>query len=333
MCENNRDIINKQYKILSPKNDIVFQMLFSTENTKITKELISSIIEMKINTIELDRNKQLERKEVDDKIGIVDLRAKINNNIECEIEMHMIYSKNFISRLLYYCSKLYSNQLKRGKNYEDLNRTISIAIINDYIPELKDLPSHTKWQIKKSRLYRKILTDKLEIHIIEISKAIKEYEKNKFDKRLQWMMFFDNPESMEVGKIMENNKDIKEAKDILNSISRDEKNQRIAELRLKNILDKNDIYLTAREQGLEEGKKEGLKKGKEEGLKEGKKEGRKEGIKEGIKEGNKEGIKKGIDKQRKNTIKEMLKEKESIEKIIKYTGATEKEIIEIKKSM
>ena len=182
MCENNRDIINKQYKILSPKNDIVFQMLFSTENTKITKELISSIIEMKINTIELDRNKQLERKEVDDKIGIVDLRAKINNNIECEIEMQMIYSKNFISRLLYYWSKLYSNQLKRGKNYEDLNRTISIAIINDYIPELKDLPSHTKWQIKESRLYRKILTDKLEIHIIEISKAIKEYEKNKSSK-------------------------------------------------------------------------------------------------------------------------------------------------------
>ena len=277
----------KEFKILRPTNDIVFQMLFSTVNIEITKGLISALLESEINSLELDLNKQLQGDEVDDKIGIVDLRAKIDNNIECEIEMQMIYSKNFIPRLLYYWSKLYSNQLKKGKKYDALNKTISIAIINENVPELKGLLSHTKWQIRESGNYRKILTDKLEIHIIEIRKAIEEYKNNRKNERLQWMMFLNNPDSKEVDSIMKDNIKIKEAKNTLNDLSQDEKNQRIAELRLKNILDKRDIYET--------------------------------------------GIEKGIKREKENIIVEMLKAKEPIEKIMKFTNTKKQEIEKIKK--
>ena len=50
------------------------------------------------------------------------------------------------------------------------------------------------------------MTDKLEIHIIEIPKAIKEYKNNKENEVLQWMMFLNEPESMEVEEIMKENK-------------------------------------------------------------------------------------------------------------------------------
>lgn len=253
MSDNLKEKNKKEFKILRPTNDIVFQMLFSTVNVEITKGLISALLESEINSLELDLNKQLQGDEVDDKIGIVDLRAKIDNNIECEIEMQMIYSKNFIPRLLYYWSKLYSNQLKKGKKYDALNKTISIAIINKNVPELKGLLSHTKWQIRESGNYRKILTDKLEIHIIEIRKAIEEYKNNRKNERLQWMMFLNNPDSKEVDSIMKDNIKIKEAKNTLNYLSQDEKNQRIAELRLKNILDKQDIYATGVDIGIEKG--------------------------------------------------------------------------------
>ena len=131
------------------------------------------------------------------------------------------------------------------------------------------------------------MTDKLELHIIEIRKAIKEYKNNKQNERLQWMMFLNDPESKEVDGIMENNIKIKEAKNTLNNLSKDEKNQRIAELRLKNILDKQDIYET--------------------------------------------GIDRGRSSQKEITIVEMLKAKEPIEKIIKFTHSTKKEIEKIKK--
>ena len=291
MSDNLKEKNKKEFKILRPTNDIVFQMLFSTVNVEITKGLISALLESEINSLELDLNKQLQGDEVDDKIGIVDLRAKIDNNIECEIEMQMIYSKNFIPRLLYYWSKLYSNQLKKGKKYDALNKTISIAIINENVPELKGLLSHTKWQIRESGNYRKILTDKLEIHIIEIRKAIEEYKNNRKNERLQWMMLLNNPDNKEVDNIMKNNIKIKEAKNTLNDLSQDEKNQRIAELRLKNILDKQDIYATGVDIGIE----------------------------------------KGIKREKENIIIEMLKAKEPIEKIMKFTNAKKQEIEKIKK--
>ena len=106
------------------------------------------------------------------------------------------------------------------------------------------------------------MTDKLEIHIIEIPKAIKEYRNNKENEVLQLMMFLNEPESMEVEEIMKENKEIEQAKITLRELSEEEENQRIAELREKHILDTQDIYETGIEKGIALGKKEGRKEEK-----------------------------------------------------------------------
>ena len=90
------------------------------------------------------------------------------------------------------------------------------------------------------------MTDKLELHIITIPKAIKEYKNNKNNKLLQWMMFLDEPESKEVDEIMKKNNEIKQAKVTLRELRKEEENQRIAELREKHILDTQDIYETGK---------------------------------------------------------------------------------------
>ena len=222
-------------------------MLFSSQNIDITKGLISALIDKKIENIELEINKRLIGDKIDDKVGIVDLRARLNNNVECEIEMQMVYSKNFIPRLLYYWSKIYSGQLKKGNKYNELNKVVCIAIINEDIKEFEELKAHSKWQIREEENVTKILTDKLELHIITIPKAIKEYKennKNKENRLLQWMMFLNDPECVEVDEIMKKNKEIKEAKVVLKELSEDEEKKRIAELREKHILDTQDIYDT-----------------------------------------------------------------------------------------
>lgn len=247
--KNNKE---KDIKLLNPKTDIVFQWLFSNPN--ITKGLISSLIDEKITDIEIDLNKQVLGESITDKTGILDLRAKINNTVECEIEMQMLYSKNFIPRLLYYWSRLYSKQLKRGNNYNELHKTICIAIINQDIPYLQELKAHTKWQIREEKNKTKILTENLEIHIIEIQKAIKEYDKDRKNKILQWMMFLNEPGSMEVDRIMEKNEEIKEAKVTLRELSEEESKQQIAELREKYILDTKDIFETGIEKGISDEK-------------------------------------------------------------------------------
>ena len=122
-----------------------------------------------------------------------------------------------------------------------------------------------------------------------------EYEKNKNNEVLQWMKFLDNPEDMEVRKIMEENQDIKEAKEELDKISQDDILRRMAlKAKLERMDNKQQLYEAKRD---------------------GKAEGRAEGRLDGIKE----------------TAIKMLKKQINIQVIKEVTGLTEEEIKKLQK--
>ena len=102
------------------------------------------------------------------------------------------------------------------------------------------------------------MTDYFEIIIIEIPKVVKAYKKTPNDEVLQWMLFLDNPEKEEVTRIMEENKDIKEAKEELEIISQDDILRRKALNRTLEIADRLQLKKEA-EEALEKGKNIGLK--------------------------------------------------------------------------
>ena len=294
-------------QILQPKNDVVFQALFTRGKESITKALIEDILNIKVHSLELDKSKDLLNENTEDKNGRLDLRAVINDNIECDIEIQLSSHEKMLERFLYYWSKMYAANLQIGDKYSCLKKTISIIILDDEIEDFKEITkSHTKWQIREEEYLKKILTPYLQIDIIELPKAIKEYEKNKQNEMLQWMMFLENPENKEVANIMKNNENIKEAKDELEKISQDDILRRMA---LKAELERMD-----HEQLMYEARRDGKAEGKE--------EGKKEGIKEGIK--------KGIKENQLEIAKKMLKEKMQIDIIEKFTGLTKEEIMQIK---
>ncbi len=98
------------------------------------------------------------------------------------------------------------------------------------------------------------MTDRLEIHIIEIPKI--KGQENEEDELLDWIYFLEDPNSERVEKGMKKNKELKEAKEKLIKISADEKMQRIAELRQKAIMDEKAIY----DKGIDVGIKQGEEK-------------------------------------------------------------------------
>lgn len=184
-------------------------------------------------------------------------------------------------------------------------KTISIIIVNENIEQFREIKKAcTKWRITEENYKNMILTDYFQVVIIELSKATEEYKNNKEDGMLQWMMFLDNPEDVEVKKIMENNKEIKEAKNELDKISQDEIMRRIL---LKEKLMRMDM-----KQMEKEAVEEGMKKGMEKGIEKGKIEGEK--------------------KEKIETAKRMLEKNIPIETIIEVTQLTEKEINEIIKN-
>ena len=292
-----RKNMNKNKKMLSPKIDVVFKMLFGEQkHERITKKLIEDVIEEKVETIELEQTPYLWGNQADDKLGIIDVRATINGKNPIDIEMQILDNHDIEKRILFYWSKLYLKQIDRGDDYNKLNRSISIIFLDYEIEKLKQLPIHTKWQIRSDKNGKTILTEDLEIHIIEIPKINRMLENGKLKK---WILFLENPEGEETKRMAEKEKEIKEAIETLEDISSDEAKERIAELRQKYIMDTKSQLRTAEEKGLKKGLEEGLKKGVEEGSKNEKKE----------------------------IAKKMLQENIAIETIKRITGLTEKEIV------
>ena len=264
----NQNITNAKTKLLDPKIDAVFQILFSKSNPKVIKGLLSAILNMPIsnftnNTINLDLNKILDRSYPTDKIGVLDVRAEINNQIEIDLEMQMVYRDMLIERILWYWAKLYADQLKNGDDYSSLKKTLEVLIVNDNIPSLRSIfKPCTRWRIREDEIYSEILTDKFEIVIIELPKVEQAYLKNKDNLLLQWMMFLLNPESMEVAEIMQENESVKIATQELAQVSEDLVNQRIAELREKARRDDKALFNTGKRIGREEGFTQGAENGK-----------------------------------------------------------------------
>ena len=259
----------KNKNILSPKLDIVFQILFGEVGSEnITKDFLNSMLDEEIKEISLNENIILRRENINDKIGIVDVLAKINNNEYCDIEMQMTDKTNLIERLLYYWSKQYIKSIKKGNKYEELKRTIIILITNFEVRGLETLDFHSKWKIIEEKERKLILTQYLEIHIIEIPKKYKKIENDKENKLKEWLSFLENPESEEVLYYMKNNENMKSAKEKLNTLSEDERVRRLAELREKAIMDEKEAKYTGYTEGRVEGreitKKEIAKKMKEE---------------------------------------------------------------------
>ena len=307
----------KNVKTLSPKLDVVFQALFGeVGNESITKGFLETILERKIDSIDLSRNPILRREFKDEKLGVLDIIAKLDKNEICNIELQIVDKKNIIERILYYWSRLYSRQIKSGEDYKILQKAIVILITDFKIENLEELDYHSRWKIIEDKQGKKIiLTQKLEIDIIELPKIIgKEKEQ---DNLLDWLYFLENPKSERVTEKMKENENLKEAVKKLDNLSEDEKMQRIADLRQKAIMDEKAIY----EKGLEIGIEKGIQRGMEKGME--------EGIQRGIEKGIEKGIMEGSQKEKIEIAKKMLELKIDKETIAEATGLTEQEIEKI----
>ena len=299
----------KNVKTLSPKLDVVFQALFGeVGNESITKGFLETILERKIDSIDLSKNPILRREFKEEKLGVLDIIAKLDKDEICNIELQIVDKKNIIERILYYWSRLYSRQIKLGEDYKILQKAIVILITDFKIEDLEELDYHSRWKIMEDKQGKKIiLTQKLEIDIIELPKIIgKEKEQ---DNLLDWLYFLENPKSERVTKKMKENENLKEAVKKLDNLSEDEKMQRIADLRQKAIMDEKAIY----EKGLEVGIEKGMK----------------EGIQRGIEKGIEKGIMEGSQKEKIEIAKKMLELKIDKETIAEATGLTEQEIEKI----
>lgn len=247
--------------ILDPKNDVVFQRIFgSPENEDILISFLNAVLEKtekeKIKHVEYADTKLSDIEAVDDKIGILDVRVITERGTHINIEIQLINRYNMINRTLFYWSRLYSSQIKKGENYKNLNKTITINILNfNYIDSRK---YHTTYHLYEDD-EKTILTDILEIHFVELPKFIEENPKlnNSLNR---WLAFLTKPEKGILEVVEMGEPAIRKAITVLDMLSRDPETVRLAELRMKRILDEKSMIEGAKEEGRAEGIIETAKK-------------------------------------------------------------------------
>ena len=307
-------------KLLRPAQDIVFQNIFGRNvSKKITSYFLSLILEKEIKNITLDKNKRLLSGDVKAKLPRLDLRAEYNDGENSIIEMQATDYERMHDRMLFYWAMAYKERMEKGEDYNELKPVVSILIANYNIKPFEKIDKyHTVWNLRETDYLSYIITDNIELHVLEIPKIKKLGIDLSKDELALWLSFINNPRDKEVLKMVKKGSALEQAMEELKKLSGDPGFSEIVQARAKEIMDDVSFRSAAKRQGIREG------------MEEGKKEGIEQGKKEGIEQGKKEGIEQGKKEEKKKIAKKMLLQHIDIDVIQNVTGLEKEEIEKIK---
>ena len=211
---------------LRPLNDFIFKKLFGeTENIDNLKSFLNAVLNkdktQELVELEIINEKELTTDNIQDKKGIIDVLAKTSDGTNINIEVQLTNQDNMDKRTLFYWSRIYSRSIVKGEDYSNLNKVITINILDFNYIELEKY--HTTFTLRENDNTEYKLTDILELHFIEMPKFKKIENKNLEEDKLQrWMMFLRNDISQEELEVLINmDKDIKKAEEKLEYLSSD----------------------------------------------------------------------------------------------------------------
>ncbi len=254
---------------LKVKNDFIFQKIFGqNEHKEILISFLNAVLaleaEQKLTDIEIIENTRLKKDHIDDKLGILDIRARTMTGEQFNIEIQLINQYNMDQRTLFYWSKLFSElahmrALKEGQPFQSLKKTITINILDfDYI-HIEQY--HSVFHLWEDAHKGCKLTDILEIHFLELPKFRK--ARPDLSKPLdRWLIFIeDSPKEVRLMAI-NNDPAIAKAEELLERLGSLDEVKRYYEAREMAIHDEVTRITGAKAEGRIEGEAEGILKGK-----------------------------------------------------------------------
>ena len=254
------------------------------------------------------------------KFNRVDLLVENQKGELVIIEIQNSYEADYFLRILFSVSKTIVEHIKLGENYLKIKKVISVNIIYFDLGKGEDyVYKGTTSFIGRHEGDTLLLTDKQkeffnkekvsdiypEIYLIKVNN-FNDLSKDTLD---EWIYFFKNSEIKKEFKA----KGLQQAGKELQIINLSEEKRRNYDKYIEHLMTESSIM----EGNQFIARKEGIKEGMKKGMKEGMKKGVKKGMKEGLKEGNLA------------TAKKMKVDGLPIKDIIKYTGLSEQEILNL----
>lgn len=234
--------------LMKPKIDFAFKEIMMNSEARIG--FLSAVL--KLNPMDIKEtqilNTNLRKLHKDDKQGILDVRILMNNNVEIDIEIQLSELKVWADRSLFYLSKMYVEQIEEGQSYDVFKRCVSISIL-DFTLFYDTDEFYSCFHLREDNRHS-IFTDKMEFHVLELSKLPKELKENASDILL-WAKFINSEKEEDFDMLATKNPYIRSAYEQLQIISQDKTKRLEYEAREKAIRDHNQMMFEAEQRGVQ----------------------------------------------------------------------------------
>jgi predicted transposase/invertase (TIGR01784 family) len=277
---------------IDPTIDYAFKRLFGREqNRALLIHLLNAVLDpspaARVISIEI-LNPFNEKDTLDDKLSVVDIKARDQSGRQYDIEMQLLADRYFRGRVLYYWAKFHQQQLHEAEDYLELHPTVLICFVNNLLfPE--DPRHHLHFQVREVASAA-LFSDHLEIHLLELPKFDRTAEQLA-EPLDQWLYFLRHAATLDSAGLPQTLviPEIQKAMEELTMISRTDLERERYEARLRLERDERSRLRSAHEEGVEEG----LEKGREKGLEQGLQKGLEQGLEKGLEKGLEQGLEKG----------------------------------------
>jgi len=233
-------------EFLSPRNDLVFKLLFGDERSiEQLTDFLKSVLRIPAEDYDLltivDPHLLPEYK--GDKLGIIDVKLKTKSGKVINIEIQVNPMPQMKERVVFYDAKMITEQIGTKENYENIKKVISV-VITDYL-FIKESPKYHHRFVFYDPENNVEFTDVIEIHTLELPKL----PSNEDGTPLWvWMKFLDAKTEEELNMVATKSPQVKKAVVRLMELSADERTRMLYEAREK---ERRDNY--AREKGARHG--------------------------------------------------------------------------------
>jgi predicted transposase/invertase (TIGR01784 family) len=239
---------------LNPKVDFAFKKLFgSEENKDLLISFINAILpeEKQVKSVELKNPYNISNYKKG-KMTILDIKAVDEKGTWYDIEIQIAEQGYYDKRALYYWSKVYTDQIESGEDFEELRKTIAINILDfNYLDEKE---FHNEYGIY-NRKSKKELSDIFDMHFIELGKFDKNFKdiKTTLDR---WTAFLNKAYEIDKDNIPEElamDENVKKAIEKLDVMYLDKEEREIYENDLKRLRIQKAEIKAAERKGIEKG--------------------------------------------------------------------------------
>lgn len=259
---------------IDPKVDYAFKRVFGDQrNAHLLVHLLNAILDPEVPIVGVEIINPFNEKEYsEDKLTILDVKARDESGRLINVEMQMLLPRHFRSRILYYWSSLYRQQLNEGDQYDQLAPVISICLVNQVMISGAD-DFHMTFRLIEPRLGI-CFSDDIQIHVVEFPKFSQPVDKLTGDLE-KWIYLLQHAEHLDPGDLPETLEDpvYDQAMQEWSMLTQNELERERYESRLKAIRDQRSLLEDAVEEGLEQGREQGLEQGREQGLEQGLEQG------------------------------------------------------------